>query len=231
MFDAASEHPIASLLLSPAATFSAAIVAAIAALWCNVRVNKNARDLQAYKSDTDRDLERLKTKLAHGQLINETQWNAEFTSYQAIWKAMVGVRNVSNKLLMRETELRNLGLSESYLNSPASREKRIEIKRALLERATEALQALLLATHDNAPFYPTPIRTAANETHRAAKELSDKHLSAFPALEKGANYTIDPAFVQESEALWKRIVEGVDLTEVLIRDRLAEVQVVYGTSV
>jgi esterase/lipase superfamily enzyme len=36
-----------------------------------------------------------------GQVVSSTQWNAEFASYQAIWKGMEAVRTLADKLVLR----------------------------------------------------------------------------------------------------------------------------------
>jgi hypothetical protein len=83
---------------------------------------------------------------------------------------------------------------------------------------------------DNAPFYPAPIREAANDTHAndthgAAKDLIDMHLTALTHFAKGVDVTQGEQFIAESETVLRSIVEGVDLVESLIRDRLAAVEV------
>jgi hypothetical protein len=53
---------------------------------------ENSLGIQDLKGAVDRDLERLRAKLSHGQIVSSTQWNAEFSSYQAIWKGMASAR-------------------------------------------------------------------------------------------------------------------------------------------
>src|ERR1700761_4975482 len=45
------------------------------------------------------DIERLKARLGHDQLVSSTQWNAEFAAYQALWKSFVPIRTVARKLV------------------------------------------------------------------------------------------------------------------------------------
>jgi hypothetical protein len=191
------------------------------------KTNQNSLEIQDLKGAVDRDLERLRAKLSHGQIVSLTQWNAEFSSYQAIWKGMVAIRTLAPKIVRREDELIKLGLPGDYLASG----DRVEIKKALVSKFVEAAQGLLLAVHDNAPFYPAPIRKAASETHGAAKDLIDKHLTALTHLAKGNDITKSDQFIAESETALRAIIEGVELVESLIRDRLEAVEVVNNVGV
>jgi hypothetical protein len=83
---------------------------------------------------------------------------------------MVAVRTLATKVVLREDELIELGLPSDYLASG----DRVTIRKALASKFVEAAQGLLLSVHDNAPFYPAPIRKAANDTHGAAKDLIDQ---------------------------------------------------------
>ena|SRR5580700_10956948 len=89
-------------------TATAALVAAIISgaitLWNGRKTNANSVDIARMKGVVDSDLARLNAKLSHGQLINSTQWNAEFATYQAIWKKMVPVRTTAVKLVRRESD-------------------------------------------------------------------------------------------------------------------------------
>ena len=76
---------------------------------------ENSLGIQDLKGAVDRDLERLRAKLSYGQIVSSTQWNAEFSSYQAIWKGMVAVRTLATKIVLREDELIELGLPSDYL--------------------------------------------------------------------------------------------------------------------
>ena len=93
-----------SLIIAGASLIVALITGGIA-LWNNSKVNDNAVVIQDVKSGIDRDLERLKAKLEHGQLISSTQWNAEFYALQSLWKSMVPARSLARKIIMREGEL------------------------------------------------------------------------------------------------------------------------------
>jgi hypothetical protein len=173
------------------------------------------------KGVIDEDLEKLKAKLSHGQIVSSTQWNAEFASYQSIWKAMVAVRTLAQNVVLRESELIDLGLPGVFLPSI----NKVEIRKRLIQNFMEASQGLLLAVHDNAPFYPALIREAANGTQGAARQLIDKHLTALTHLANG-NDIENQEFTAESETLLLAIFDGVDRVESLIRDRLSAVEVV-----
>jgi hypothetical protein len=79
------------------------------------KTNENSLGTQDLKGAVHRDLERSRAKLSHGQIVSSTQWNAEFSSYQAIWKGMVAVRTLATKIVLREDELIELGLPSDYL--------------------------------------------------------------------------------------------------------------------
>ena len=217
---------ITTALIAAIGSFIVAVLSALIALWNRSRTNANSLEIQNLKGTVDRDLEKLKAKLSHGQIVSSTQWNAEFASYQAIWKGMVAVRTLAQKVVLRESELMDLGLSDEYLASV----DRVGIRQKLLQNFVDASQGLLLAVHDNAPFYPAPIREAANGTQEAAKQLIDKHLTALTHLVNGRDVQ-NQQFNAENEALLLGIVEGVDRVESLIRDRLAAVEVVNSVRV
>lgn len=208
------------------AALSVAVVSGLIALWNGKKTNDNAVDLASLRSAVDRDLERLKAKLAHGQLINSSQWNAEFAAYQAILNGMVAVRTLATKLVLREEELIDLGVPDGYLASP----KRIEIRKNLIQEFAKAAEVLLLAVHGNAPFYPANVRETANETHKSAKKLFDKNMSALTRLNESVDLFVDKQFIGESKILLAAITEGSDTVEALIRERLAAVQVVNSAA-
>lgn len=204
---------------------TALLVAAISgaiAVWNTIKANNNSVGLASLRGEVERDLERLKAKLAHGQIINSSQWNAEFSAYQAIWKGMVAVRTLATKLVLREEELIDLGVPDGYLASP----ERVRIRRKLIQDFANAAKVLLLAIHNNAPFYPANVREAANETHQSAKNLFDKNVSALTRLNENVDLFIDKQFIGESKVLLAEIEKGSDKVEALVRERLAAVQVV-----
>lgn len=210
-------------LITAGGALFVAVLSGLIALWNGNKTNANSLDIQNLKGVIDEDLEKLKAKLSHGQIVSSMQWTAEFASYQAIWKGMVAIRTLGQKIVLRESELADLGLPGDYLASL----DRVEIRKRLIERFTDASQALLLAVHDNAPFYPAPIREAANSAQGAAHKLIDMHLAALTHSVKGDDVQ-NRQFWEENRALLFAIIEGVDRVESLIRDRLAAVEVVNG---
>jgi hypothetical protein len=214
-------------LITAAASLAVALASGGIALWNGRKTAENSIDIASLNGSVNKDLEKLKAKLSHGQLVNSTQWNAEFSGYQAIWKEMCAVRTIAWKLVRRESELIDLGLPVNYLASA----DRVEIRKKLYTQFIDAAGTLLLAIHNNAPFYPAQIREAANNTHVAAVGLINRHLSAFSHLtETGIDITVDAAFRAENETPLRAIIEGVDGVENLIRKRLSEVQVVNSAS-
>jgi len=223
MFDTASEHPIASILLSPAATIFAAIVAAIAAIWGNVRAGKSSNDLAEYKSATDRDLARLNATLAHGQLISATQWNVEFTAYQAIWQALVTVRNDTVAIATYEQHLEALDLLAHM--SDAMKQESVKAKSKALDAS---LTQLSNAVQNNAPFYPPHIRTTAIKVINPLRGLASGLLAFAVA------YKIGKAWNEEQLDAWRSLrnqeiataLAETETLEVAIRERLSTVRVV-----
>ncbi len=179
------------------------------------------------KGAIDRDLERLRAKLSHGQNVSATQWSAEFAAYQAIWRGIVEVRPVADKLVNREGELHQIGLPDGYLDN----EVRLKHRKDLTQQLASAAKGLLSAIHDNAPFYPAPIRDAANEAHKATIQLVRKNLGAITEAMKDNNIVQTQEFYLESQAILLQLIREVDTVESLIRERLAAVQVVTFTVV
>ena len=201
---------IAGAYITGGIALTVSLVAAGSSLWNNSKTGKNAVQI-----------EEVKARLSHGQVVTSTQWTAEFHSYQAIWKGMVAARTLADKLVTREDEVSKLGFPAEYLADPA----RIEIAKALLPKFVHAGTELLLAIHENAPFYPANIREAANDTHCSVKQLTDKYLLNFAQLTQGVLLSKDKHFIAETNTILLAIFEGVDLVESLIRDRLAAVTV------
>jgi hypothetical protein len=213
-------------LITAVASLIVALISGGFSLRNRSKTDSNSAEIERLKGAVERDLERLKAKLSHGQLISSTQWNAEFSAYQAIWKGMVAVRILAVKIVRREGELADLGLHADYLASP----ERLKILKSLIEKFVRAAKDLLSAIQDNAPFYPAPIREAANGTQGAAKELFDKQLKAITHVLKG-NDAEHEKLRTECEPILRTILEGVDLVESLIRERLAAVEVVNSMKV
>jgi hypothetical protein len=206
-------------LITAAASLIVAVLSGGIAVWSNNRTRANSLEIQKLRGAVDSDLEKLKARLSHGQIVSSTQWNAEFKSYQDIWKGMVASRTLAMKIVLREDELVALGLPVEYLASTG----RAEFRKELIQKFAEAMKGLLLAIHDSAPFYPEPIRQAANNTHQAAKALFGWQMRAL-----GQFVAEDEQFAKQSRTLLLAIVEGVDSVESLIRDRLADVEVAGG---
>jgi len=210
-------------LVAAGGSLIVAILSGLIALWNGNKTNANSLDIQNLKGVIDEDLEKLKAKLLHGQTVSSTQWNAEFTSYQAIWKGMVALRTLAQRLVVRESEIVNLGLPSEFLGSV----DRVGMRKELIGDLVDASQCLLLAIHDNGPFYPAPIRETANRAQGAAKQLVDIHLNA---MIKGLDVQTRE-FIEQSKTPFLTIIEDADRVESLIRDRLAAVEVVSGVSV
>lgn len=190
-------------------------------VWNRRRTDQNVDDIQSLKGAIDRDLERLRAKLAHGQTVSATQWSAEFAAYQAIWKGMVDVRPIADKLVNRESELHQIGMPEEYFSSP----QRLEQRKKLTQQLVEASTGLLSAIHDNAPFYPALIRESANEAQRTAVRLVHKSLSAFTEATLSNNVAQTQDYRLECAAILVQLFREIDKVESLIRERLAAVQV------
>ncbi len=219
--------PVTAALITAIASLIVALISGGIALWNRRRTDKNFDEVQRMKGAIDGDLERLRAKLSHGQNVSATQWSAEFAAYQAIWRGMVEVRPVADKLVNREEELDQLGLPEEYLGS----EDRLRHQKDLTRQLVSAAKGLLTAIHDNAPFYPAPIRDVANEAHKATVQLVRKNLRAITEAMKSNNIVRTEQFYSESHELLIHLVGQVDKVESLIRERLAAVQVVNFTVV
>jgi hypothetical protein len=219
--------PVAAAQITATASLIVALISGGIALWNRRRTDKNIDEVQSMKGAIDRDLERLRAKLSHGQNVSATQWSAEFAAYQAIWRGIVEVRPVADKLVNREGELHQIGFPEEYLDNKA----RLRLQKDLTEQLLTAAKGLLSAIHDNAPFYPAPIRDAANEAHKATIQLVKKNLGAMTEAMKGNNGVQTQEFDLESRAILLQLIGEVDKVESLIRERLAAVQVVNFTVV
>jgi len=218
--------PVAGALITAIASLIVALISGCIALWSRSRTDKNVSEVQSMKGAIDRDLERLRAELSHGQSVSATQWSAEFAAYQAIWKGIVEVRPVADKLVNREHELRQLGLPEEYLNS----EERLRHQKELTEKLVDVARGLLSAIHENAPFYPAPIRDAANEAHKATIQLVRKNLGAVAEAVKGNNVARTQEFHSESMAILLQLIGEADRLESLIRKRMQAVRVVNFTA-
>jgi hypothetical protein len=210
-------------LITAGASLIVALVAGGLTLRNGSKANKNERDIQEVKSGIDRDLERLKAKLEHGQLISSTQWNAEFNAYQALWKSMVPVRTVAHKIVTRESELPVIGLEAGDV----SEETKIANIKRLFEQYIEASKQCMLAINEHAPFYAADIRKKANEVHGLAHVVLQANLAVLVARMKGKSLPTDQTIIAEEERRKEltALMSGVDSIEEMIRKRLSEVQV------
>jgi hypothetical protein len=213
---------VSAALITAIASLIVALISGGIALWSRRRTDKNTAEIQSLKGAIDRDLERLRAKLAHGQNVSATQWSAEFAAYQAIWRGIVDVRPVADKLVNREGELHQIGLPEEYLNNEA----RLKHRQDLTQQLVTAAKGLLSAIHDNAPFYPAPIRDAANEAQKTTVRLVEKSLGAVTEAMKGNNIVHTKEFYLESVAILLQLIRETDKVEAVIRERLSAVQVV-----
>jgi hypothetical protein len=104
-------------LIAAGASLIVALLSGAITLRNGSKTNENSLGIQDMKDAVDRDLERLRAKLSCGQIVSSTQWNAEFSSYQAIWKGMVAVRTLATKIVLREDELIELACPVTILLS------------------------------------------------------------------------------------------------------------------
>lgn len=209
--------------ITAGASLIVALVAGGLTLRNGSKANKNAVDIQEVKSGIDRDLERLKAKLEHGQLISSSQWNAEFSAYQVLWKSIYPARALATKLVSFGGELAEMGIGTS--DYPQSEmEKRIV---ELLQKYASALTECAAAINENAPFYPDDIRKSANVMHALGNRMHTTHSAAFVARRKtGITYS-EQAKAAKQDHLEQLLtyIESVDKVEELIRKRMASVQV------
>ena len=218
------KDPVTVALITSIISLVVALVSGGISVWNRSRTDRNANELQVLKGDIDKDLEKLRATLSHGQSVSATQWNAEFAAYQAIWAAIVEVRPIADKLVNREIELHQFGLPQEYL----ANEERLKYRKDLTQKLVSASQGLLSAIHNNAPFYPALIRQAANEAHSVAFELIKKNLGAMTQVLLGTNIIQNEDFHSECETILLQLVQKTDEVESLIRDRLAAVQVFHS---
>ena len=154
-------------LIASVAAVLAAVVTGIFTFGISERTRDHAVELENLKSYFSKDIESLKARLGHGQLISSTQWNAEFTAYQALWKSLVPLRALANKIVNREGELATIGLEQDDVPEGL---KLANIEN-LLRQYAEASQTAMAAINEHAPFYPADIRKKANEVHGSIQHL------------------------------------------------------------
>jgi hypothetical protein len=214
-----SASPLGPAFIAALASGIVAIIAGAVALRSNSKSNRNASDIEQYKSATSRDLARLNTRLAHGQLISSTQWNAEFGAYQALWKAIVPVRTIARKIVKREGELTDIGLEPGDVTEEA----KIENIKNLLHKYAQKSSECVAAINEHAPFYPADIRKKANEVHAQAHQVFATNLALVVARQKGQPVSIEAETARHKEL--DALMDGTDALEEMIRKRMSDVQV------
>jgi hypothetical protein len=214
---------LAASLITAGASLVVALGAGGLGLWNVSKASKSALDIQDFKSGIDRDLERLKAMLEHGQLISSTQWNAEFNAYQVLWKSIYPVRALATKLVSIDGELTEIGIVKGDF-SEVEMEKRIF---DLLQKYASALTECVTTINEHAPFYLADIRQSANEMHAFGNRIHKTHSAAFVARQKKQMTYSEQVRAAQLEYLQELLtyVKSVERVEELIRTRMASVQV------
>jgi hypothetical protein len=194
--------------------------------WGNAnKANKNAADIEELKGAVNRDLERLKAELAHGQAVSSTQWDAEFDAYQAIWQSLVCVRNQTLEIATFEQSMTTLKLfarmdADARLKSLYERTKSLDA----------ALTTFSKAVNGNAPFYPQHTRRTAVLVINQLRSLVEGLLTFVGAHGMDKEFWTDEQLIpwrtlrdQEIETALKEI----DNVETAIRDRLGSVRLFH----
>jgi hypothetical protein len=218
----------ANCAIGPWVTSGGAVIVAIiaggVAMRTNGKTDRNAVVIQDVKSGVDRDLERLKAKLEHGQLISSTQWAAEFNAYRRLWKSTVPMRAYATKLVNLEDELAAVGLTKSEFSED-------EIRKAItgvLQNYAASLTKCVKIINEHAPFYPADIRQSANKMHSLANRIHNAHTAALVLRQKGQSLSPDQSKTAKTAQLQDllTLAESMDQVEELIRKRLTSVEVV-----
>jgi hypothetical protein len=209
-------------LITAGASLIVALVAGGLTLRNGSKANKNAFDIQDLKGAVDRDLERLKAKLSHGQAVSSTQWNVEFTAYQAIWQSLVSVRNQTVEIATYEKSMEMLNLL-SHLDADARLKSLYERTKSL----DAALATFARAVQDNAPFYPQNTRHTAIVVLNQLRSLVEGLLSFVVA------HGIDKEFWTDEQLIpWRKLrnqeievaLTEIESVEMAIRERLGSVR-------
>src|SRR5258708_3080781 len=107
--------PTTLAIVGIVASFSAVIAALISGIFVlvNSRItNKKTTDIEKLKSELRGEREGLEGRLGHGQVVSTTQWNAEFSAYQTLWKSMVQVRSMTTMFATIDNDLSDMGLNK-----------------------------------------------------------------------------------------------------------------------
>lgn len=196
--------------------FSAVIAAIVSGIFGLINVHFTSKNTTA--------IEQLKARLGHGQVVSSTQWNAEFNAYQTLWKSMVPLRGIAHKVVMRESELAELGLEAGDV----AEADKIENRKKLLQKYVTALTDCMHAINEHAPFYDADIRKASNDVHSLASVIRKREMSALIEQQKNQHPTKEQATDRDKEnrEALSKLMAGIDNIEDLIRKRLGAVQVV-----
>lgn len=208
-------------------TGAVALVAAFAAggftLFNTWRLNKKDAEIESLKGEISRDIERLKAELSHGQVVRKAQWDVEFSAYQAIWKAIVPVRDYTGQLVTYEDSLQQLNITADIGDAA-----KMDGLRDRTKSLDEALKEFARQVHNNAPFYPQDIRQKAVVVVNELGSFTMAFLAFLIAQKKGERWN------DEQMAMWrtlrnKELVAGftaVESVDTAIRERLSSVNLV-----
>jgi hypothetical protein len=182
------------------------------------KANKNAGDIEELKGAVNRDLERLKAELSHGQTVSSTQWNVEFAAYQAIWQSLVSVRNHTVEIATYEQSMESLNLL-AHVDTVESVYKQAKSLDA-------ALITFASAVHDNAPFYPQHTRHTAVKVLNQLRSLVTGLLSFVIAHRSGEIWSEEkmiPWRTLRNKEIEVALIE-IESVETAIRERLGSVR-------
>jgi len=200
------------------ASFSAVIAAIVTGIFTvrnNAAIQRNALTLESFKSDFSQDLEQLKARLGHGQVVSSTQWNAEFIAYQGLWKEMIKLRGMITKYATFEEELIEVGVAIDLARGAAP-----AMLQANLKSFVVVLTDCTTVINEHAPFYPENIRNSANDVVRLARKFWAKFIA------QTINNTADFEWSHARKLEAIEVMQGVDQLETMIRQRLASVRLI-----
>jgi hypothetical protein len=155
MFVMADDSAQAALVTGSATVIAAIVTGVIALIVAVISAIVTGRNRKKTNQNAS-DLERLKAGLSHRQNVRKAQWDIEFGAYQAIWKAIVPVRDWAGQLVTYEESLQKLNIAADIGD--------VAMVEGIKDRAKEldeALQEFARQVHNNAVFYPPDIRQKA----------------------------------------------------------------------
>jgi len=211
-----------TLIVTAATALAVALITGVFTILNSRKANKTALDVEDFKSAVLSDLERLRAKLAHEQIVNTTQWNAEFAAYQGLWKGLVAVRLQVANSLVKESELAVISAPDEIF----SRGQVAARMEGLAKSLYAAIQHSVSVVNDNAPFYPSEIRKRANKIIDAATDIWKKQVEALFAYSKGQDLMQQSEFWATLAIAGEQAITEVDNVEELIRQRLASLKVI-----